>query len=259
MKIGTWNVNSIRMRLERAKALLLRQQPDVLCLQELKLGGDAFPAPEFATLGYESAVFGQAGRNGVAILSRGAPADVRRGFPGDPAPEQARVVSATVDGIGLVNVYVVNGRAVGTPDYAAKLRWLDALSGWVRAEHVPRDPLLVLGDFNVAPEDLDVHEPERWRGQNLCSEPERERIRALLDWGLVDLVRLHHQGPGPFTYWDYREGAFHRGWGLRIDLALATRPVADRCTEIWVERDERKPTFGEGKPSDHAPLWITLR
>jgi exodeoxyribonuclease-3 len=104
-----------------------------------------------------------------------------------------------------------------------------------------------------------VHDPEKWRGLKLASEPERERIRALLSWGLVDLMRLHHDGPGPFTYWDYRAGAFHRGWGLRLDLALGTRPVADRCTDVWVERDERKPTFGEGKPSDHAPVILTLR
>lgn len=258
MKIVTWNVNSIRMRLERAKALLVRHQPDLLCLQELKVTTETFPTHEFTAMGYECVVLGQPGRNGVAILSREPLTEVERGFVGDPAPEQARVVSGSLDGLRVVNVYVVNGRFVGAPEYALKLRWLDALSEWLRTNHRQVDPLLVVGDFNIAPEDVDVHDPEIWRGQNLCTEPERQRIRELLEWGLVDLARLHHGGPGPFTYWDYREGAFHRGWGLRLDLALATKPVAERCTDIWVERDERKPTFGEGKPSDHAPLLLDL-
>lgn len=259
MKIVTWNVNSIKMRLPRTKALLKRHAPDVLCLQELKVNEEAFPAEELESLSYRSEVFGQPGRNGVAILSRGPLTSVARGFPDDPAAEQARVLSGSDGGIRLVNVYVVNGVAVGAPQYELKLRWLDALSAWLRSAHDPSDPLLVIGDFNVTPEDADVHDPEKWRGLNLASEPERERIRGLLDWGLVDLMRLHHEGPGPFTFWDYRAGAFHRGWGLRLDLALATKPVADRCTDVWVERDERKPTFGEGKPSDHAPVIVTLR
>lgn len=259
MKVITWNVNSIRMRLARTKALLRRHEPDVLCLQELKMAEEAFLAEEFASLGYRSAVFSHAGRDGVAILSTEPLTDVTRGFAGDPAPDQARVLSGSVAGIRIVNLYVVNGVAVGTPQYDLKLRWLDALSAWLRSEQEPSDPILAVGDFNVTPEDADVHDPEKWRGLNLASEPERERIRALLSWGLVDLMRLHHDGPGPFTYWDYRAGAFHRGWGLRLDLALGTRPVADRCTDVWVERDERKPTFGEGKPSDHAPVILTLR
>lgn len=230
----------------------------MLCLQELKVTRQTFPAQEFAALGYRSVVFGQPGRNGVGILSREPLTQVERGFPGDPAPQDSRVVSGSLDGLRVVNLYVVNGRFVGAPEYALKLRWLDAVSEWLRSEHDPSDPLLVLGDFNVAPQDIDVHDPAKWRGQNLCTEAERERIRGLLEWGLVDLVRQHHPGPGPFTYWDYREGAFHRGWGLRLDLALGTKPVADRCTDTWVERDERKPTFGEGKPSDHAPLFLDL-
>jgi exodeoxyribonuclease-3 len=258
MKIVTWNVNSIRMRCARAQQLLVRHAPDLLCLQELKVADQEFPAAEFEELGYRVVLHGQAGRNGVAMLSRAPLSDVARGFPGDPLPEQARVVSAMLDGIRVVDVYVVNGRAVGTPEYELKLRWLDALVSWLSTEHDPGGPLLVVGDFNVAPEDRDVHDPARWRGLNLCSDPERERIKALLEWGFVDLMRLHEAGPGPFTWWDYREGAFHRGWGLRLDLTLGTPPVADRCTDVTVERDERKPTFGEGKPSDHAPVIVTL-
>jgi exodeoxyribonuclease III len=258
VRITTWNVNSIKMRLARTRALLVRHEPDVLCLQELKVTEEAFPSAEFEAVGYRSAVLGQAGRNGVAILSRRPLTDVTCGFPGDPAPEQARVVSGTVDGVRLVNVYVVNGVAVGAPQYELKLRWLDAFTAWLRSTYGPAERLVVAGDFNVTPADVDVHNPQRWRGRNLASEPERARLRALQAWGLVDLTRLHHPGPGPFTFWDYRAGAFDRGWGLRLDLVLATSPVAERCTGVWVDRDERSATSGEGKPSDHAPLTVDL-
>jgi exodeoxyribonuclease-3 len=190
VKLVTWNVNSVKMRLARTKGVLLRHGPDVLALQELKASAERFPSAEFQELGYRVAVHGQAGRNGVALLSRGSITDVADGFSGDPVPDQARVVAATIDGVRIVNLYVVNGRAVGTTDYELKLRWLDAFGAWIRAEHDPGDPLLVVGDFNVAPEDRDVHDPTRWRGSNLCSEAERERVGALLDWGLVDLLRV---------------------------------------------------------------------
>jgi exodeoxyribonuclease III len=258
LRIVTWNVNSIRMRLARARQLLVRQAPDLLCLQELKVAEDAFPAADLGELGYRAAVHAQAGRNGVAILSRAPLDDVANGFPGDPLPEQARVVAGTLDGLRVIDVYVVNGKAVGTPEYEQKLAWLDALVAWLRTELEAHERCIIVGDFNVAPDDRDVHDPDRWRGSNLCSDPERDRIRALLDLGFVDLMRVHEPGPGPFTWWDYREGAFHRGWGLRLDLAFGTRQIADRCTGVVVERDERKPTFGEGKPSDHAPVIVTL-
>ena len=201
---------------------------------------------------------GQAGRNGVAVLSRMQLTDVACGFADDPVPEQARVLSVTGGGMRVVNVYVVNGREVGTPEYELKLRWLDAFTTWLRNTNQAASPLLVVGDFNIAPDDRDVYDPDAWRGRNLCSEPERRRVRALLHWGLTDLGRAGHPGPGPYTFWDYRQGAFHRGWGLRIDLALATAPVAARYAACTVDRDERKPTAGEGRPSDHAPLIITL-
>jgi exodeoxyribonuclease-3 len=157
-----------------------------------------------------------------------------------------------------VNLYAVNGKEVGDEAYAVKLAWFDALASWLGADVDPREPLLMVGDFNVAPADRDVHDPGRWRGRNLASEPERARIRALLDWGLIDLLREHVEGPGPFSFWDYRAGAFHRGWGLRIDLALGTAPVAARCRRVEIDREERKPTAGEGKPSDHAPVIVDL-
>ena len=258
MKIITWNVNSVHTRLPRLIALLARHQPDVVCLQEIKTTAEAFPADEIAAAGYQAAVHGEGGRNGVAVLARGPMTDVVPGFAGDPVPEQARVLSVTADGLRVVCVYVVNGKETAAPEYELKLRWLDALTGWLRETEQPTAQLIVAGDFNVTPDDRDVYDPEAWRGRNLASEPERARIRALLDWGLTDLARAHNPGPGPFTFWDYRAGAFHRGWGLRIDLALATAPVAARCTSVVVDRDERKPTFGEGKPSDHAPLIVSL-
>jgi exodeoxyribonuclease-3 len=258
MKVVTWNVNSIRTRIERVLALLERQRPDLLCLQETKVGDDEFPAREIAAVGYRCELFGQKGYNGVALLSRQPLSRVERGFAGDPAPDQARVIAGDLAGVKVVNLYVVNGESVGSEKYRLKLEWLDRLLAWLAATQRPAEPLLVLGDFNVAPEDRDVHDPELWRGQNLVSEPERERLRALLAWGLVDLLRRKSQEGGLFTWWDYRMGAFHRGWGLRIDLALGTAPVAQRLISVEIDRNERKPTAGPGKPSDHAPVVVTL-
>jgi exodeoxyribonuclease-3 len=260
VRLVTWNVNSIRQRLPRLLALLDRHEPDVVCLQETKVEDAAFPAMELLAAGYESASFGQRAYNGVAIVSRSGLQDVRTGFDGDPVPEQSRVVSALVDGVCVVCVYVVNGKAVGDPAYETKLAWLDALGAWLASSFDPGEPLVVCGDFNVTPDDRAVWDPELWRGQNLASEPERERLRSLGDWGLVDLAqRAAGEEVPPFTFWDYTAGAFHKGWGLRIDLALATEPLAARLDSAVVDRNERKPTAGEGKPSDHAPLVVTFR
>jgi exodeoxyribonuclease III len=260
VKLVTWNVNSIRPRTPRLLALLRRHDPDVVCLQETKVEDERFPAMEIAADGFDVVPFGQRTYNGVAILSRDRMEDEKRGFDGDPIPEQSRVLSCRIGDLRIVCVYVVNGRAIGTDAYETKLRWLDALHGWLEATQDPSEPLVVCGDFNVTPDDRDVWDPDLWRGQNLASEPERERVRALLDWGLVDLGRTAAGDvSGPFTFWDYTAGAFHKGWGLRLDLVLASMPVADRLESVFVERDERKPTFGEGKPSDHAPVIVTLR
>jgi len=258
MKIITWNVNSLRARLERTKALLLRHAPDVLCLQETKVTDDDFPFAEFEAIGYSAISLGQRAYNGVAILSREPPSDVRRGFPGDPIPEQSRAISASVGGLRVVNLYVVNGKSVEHADYQLKLSWLDAVDAWLCETADPSRPLIVVGDFNVTPADIDVHDPEAWRGQNLCSEPERERLNGLLGGGLTDVFRHLYPTDQRFTWWDYRNGAFHKNLGLRIDLALATSPVAARCISVEVDREERKPSTGEGKPSDHAPVIVTL-
>jgi exodeoxyribonuclease III len=260
MKLVTWNLNSIRQRLPRLLAVLARHGPDVVCLQETKVEDDVFPVEAVVEAGYGALSFGQRAHNGVAILAKAPIEDAERGFASDPVPEQSRVLSATVAGRRIVCVYAVNGQAVGSPAYRTKLEWFEAFQGWLERSADPTSSLMVCGDFNVTPDDRDVWDPELWRGRILASEPERERVRGLLDWGLVDLGRAAAGDvTGPFTYWDYTAGAFHKGWGLRLDLGLATQPVAGGLDAVTVDRNERKPTAGEGKPSDHAPVIVTLR
>jgi exodeoxyribonuclease-3 len=259
VRLVTWNVNSIKQRLPRLLAMIQRHEPDVVLLQETKIEDVHFPTMELVAAGYECATFGQRAYNGVAVLSRVGLKDVRYGFEGDPAPEQSRVISATAGDLTVVGVYVINGKAVGDPAYELKLTWLAALRSWLAATFDPDDPLVMAGDFNIAPDDRDVWDPELWRGSNLASEPEREALAAIRGWGLTDLGRqAAGDVQGPFSYWDYTAGAFHKGWGLRIDLALGTVPVSERLESVTVDRDERKPTYGEGKPSDHAPVIVTL-
>jgi exodeoxyribonuclease-3 len=259
VRFVTWNVNSVKQRLPRLLAMIERHEPDVVLIQETKVEDVQFPTMELVAAGYECAAFGQRAYNGVAILSRVGLKDIRTGFDGNPAPEQARVVSAVAGDVAVASVYVINGKAVGDPACELKLAWLAALRTWVSSTFDPDAPLLIAGDFNVAPDDRDVWDADLWEGMNLASEPERAAVAALQEWGLTDLGRAAAGDvPGPFTYWDYTAGAFHKGWGLRIDLALGTAPVAERLESVTVDRDERKPTYGEGKPSDHAPVIVTL-
>jgi len=259
LKLATWNVNSIKARLPRLLAFLEREVPDVVCLQETKTIDEDFPRAELAAAGYESVFHGAPTYNGVAILARDGLAEVSVGFPGDPIPAEPRIISACTGGLRVVCAYVVNGKEVGNPSYDTKLVWLDALTAWIAEAFDPGDQMVLAGDFNICPDDRDVYDPVAWRGRNLCSEPERQRLGALLGWGFTDLGRAHAgEAQGPWTFWDYRSGAFHRGWGLRIDLALGTAPVAERLSEVRVDREERKLTSGEGKPSDHAPVVVVL-
>lgn len=254
MKITTWNINSVRARLDRALAWLDAHRPDLLCLQETKVTDDLFPEEEFKKLGYHCAFAGQKSYNGVALLARQPLEEVEVGFSGDPLPEQMRVISAVFAGLRVYNLYVPNGSAVGTDKYDTKLLWLDRLQDHLRARHTVKEPLMLCGDYNIAPEDRDVHDPQRWRGKVLCSEPERSRFRDLLSWGLVDALRMHHPEPGHFTWWDYRMGGFRRNLGLRIDHFLVSRPLSERITDVLIDREER----GGDKPSDHAPVTAVL-
>ena len=254
MKIVTWNVNSIRARLEKVLEWTAANAPDALCLQETKVVDDDFPRDAFADLGYGVLTYGQPTYNGVAILHRGEASDVRRGFD-DGAEEdpQARILRATVAGVRLVDVYVPNGESVGSDKYEYKLAWLARLRAMLAAQEDLAGPLVLLGDFNVAPEDRDVHDPDAWRGQVLFSDPERDALRALFALGLEDVLRRHHQDEGIYSWWDYRRLAFQKREGLRIDLVLATPPVAARSQDCVVDKDARR---GKGT-SDHAPVVLT--
>jgi exodeoxyribonuclease-3 len=254
MKVASWNVNSIKARRERLLNWLSKHAPDVLCLQELKTEGEGMPTAEIEALGYHCASFGQRTYNGVAILSKQPLEDVRTGLDdGDPDPE-ARLIAARTYGLSVLCCYVPNGQTIDSDKYQYKLRWLDRLEAYLARHHSPSEPLIVCGDFNIAPEDRDCCDPAEWANSVLCHEAVRERFRWLLAWGLVDTFRLHDQEPGKFSWWDYRMLAFPKGKGLRIDLVLATRPLAERCVGAGIDRNERKGKL----PSDHAPVFVEL-
>lgn len=258
MRVATWNVNGVKPRLERLLALLERESPDVVCLQEVKVIEEGFPRLELAAAGYDALVHGQRAYNGVAILAREPMVEIGRGFEANPVPDEARVIAARVAGITVVSLYVINGKQVGDIAFDNKLAFLDALRAWIGATFDPDEPLLICGDFNVAPDDRDVWDPVAWEGQCHFTDAEHDRLHALSAWGLADLFRLHVPDAGLFTWWDYRAGNFHKKLGLRIDLMLGTEPLATRCTEVRIDRNERRPTAGPGAPSDHAPVIATF-
>jgi exodeoxyribonuclease-3 len=255
VRLVTWNVNSLKARLFRVEEWLARWQPDVLCLQETKLADGAFPTLAFSALGYEVAHHGEGRWNGVAIASRVGLEDVTEGFDDDEAADpEARVLWATCGGVRVATCYVPNGRAVGHEHYEYKLRWLGRLRACLDQRHDPAEPLVVCGDFNIAPTDLDVYDPAAFVGDTHVTEPERAALADLTDWGLVDVFRRHHEVGGLFSWWDYRAGNFHKGKGMRIDLVLATKELAESSTFALVDRNARK-----GKaPSDHAPVIVDL-
>ncbi|MDE3064989.1 MAG: exodeoxyribonuclease III [Acidobacteriota bacterium] len=247
MIVVTWNVNSLTARWPRVESWILERSPDVLLIQETKQTDAKFPFQGLAALGYDAAHYGQGQWNGVAVVSRVGLEDVTRGF-GDGDPE-ARLIGATCGPLRVYSCYVPNGRALDDPHYRYKLEWLAKLRD-VAAARDPSVPLLVGGDFNVAPTDLDCYDPSAFVGATHVSEPERAALRAIEDVGLVDVTRALHPGEAIYSWWDYRNGAFHRGWGLRIDMLYADRALAARVTSSYVDRDARK---GE-RPSDHAPV-----
>jgi exodeoxyribonuclease III len=253
MRIVTWNVNSVRMRLTHLLGWLDKHRPDVLCLQETKIPDEGFPRMEIESMGYAIETHGQKAYNGVAIISRLPMENVVRGF-GDLDDVQKRVIAATVGGIRIMSMYVPNGQSTQSAKYVAKLEWLDHFLRILSERHRPDEPLLLCGDFNIAPEDRDVHDPKRWRGKILCSEPERAKFRAFLGWGLHDAVRVKTEEGGFYTWWDYRLSGFRRNWGLRLDHFLISLPLTGRVHEIWVDREVR----GMDRPSDHAPVVLEL-
>lgn len=254
MKIATWNVNSLKVRLPQLLDWLAASAPDVVCLQETKLEDANFPRAEIEAAGYQVAFSGQKTYNGVALLARGeAPADVVCGNPHFP-DEQKRLIAGTVHGVRVVCAYIPNGQAVGSDKYAYKLAWLAALERWLGEELAAHPQLALAGDFNIAPEDRDVHDPAAWAGQILCSDPERTAFQRLQALGLQDSFRLFEQPAKSFSWWDYRMLGFQKNQGLRIDHILLSAPLAARCTAAGIDREMRK----RERPSDHAPVTAEI-
>lgn len=249
MKLATWNVNSLKVRLPHLLEFLGRHSPDAMCLQETKCEDASFPASAIEAAGYRWVHDGQKTYNGVAIVSREEPENVSRGIPGF-ADLQKRVIAADVGGVRVVSVYCPNGQSVGSDKYDYKLRWFGALAGWLEGELSPGRPVAVLGDYNVAPEDRDVHDPEAWRGQVLTSDAERDALRRLVDLGFRDAFRLFEQPEKSFSWWDYRMNAFRRKMGLRIDLILASDALTKSCSSCTIDSEPRR----NERPSDHAPV-----
>jgi len=254
VRIATWNVNSLKARLARVEEWIDYARPDVLCMQETKLADTAFPSMAFSALGYESASHGEGRWNGVAILSRVGLEKVERGLGGPADDQGARLVAATCGGVRVVSVYIPNGREVASVHYEAKLAWLGELRAYLERTAKPTDDVAVCGDFNVAPDDRDVYDPAAFVGETHVTEAERQGVRALEEWGLVDSFRLCHAEDQLFTWWDYRAGNFHKHMGLRIDLVMLSRSLAERVRYALVDRNARK-----GKqPSDHAPVFVDI-
>ena len=253
MRLATWNVNSLKVRLPQVLDWLKLHQPDVLCLQETKLEDANFPAPDLQAAGYQVLCSGQKTYNGVAILSRDAAHEALAEIPGYSDP-QKRVLAATIGGLRVICLYVPNGQSVDSDKYRYKLDWLAAATAWLKQELAANPRLAVAGDYNIAPEDRDVHDPKAWEGQVLVSAPERKAFQDLLAIGLKDSFRLFEQPANSYTWWDYRMHAFRRKMGLRIDHILLAESLAPACRTCSVDVEPRKSE----RPSDHAPVWADL-
>jgi exodeoxyribonuclease III len=253
MKIASWNINSLRKRQDRLFAWLEATKPDVVCLQETKCPDELFPALALQAVGYRSAYHGEKSYNGVAILAKTELHSIRSSLCDEVVDPQARVIAATIDHLRVFSIYAPNGQAVGSPAYQYKLHWYRRLRDCVAKEKSA--DVVVCGDFNVAPEDIDVYDPDLWRGAIMCSDGERAAFRELCNIGLRDTLRIHHQESEVFSWWDYQMRAFEKNRGLRIDAILASEGPAERCTAAGIDREMRK-----GKePSDHAPVWAEFR
>jgi exodeoxyribonuclease-3 len=253
LKIASWNVNSLRVRLPHLLDWLRANPVDVIGLQELKLQDEQFPLAELEALGYRAAINGQKTYNGVALLSRLPMDDVVRDMPGY-GDDHKRLIAATIGGVRVISAYVPNGQAVGTEKYAYKLRWLHAFTEYLHGELARHERVAIVGDYNIAPADADVHDPIYWEGRVLCSEPERAAFRALLALGLADAFALFPRPEQSFTWWDYRQFAFRRNLGLRIDHVLLSLALSEKCASFQIDTAPRRLE----RPSDHAPVVVNL-
>jgi len=255
MLLASWNVNSITVRLPLVLAWLKKVKPDIFCMQETKIPDDKFPREEFENAGYQCEYFGEPAYNGVAIISRHPIENVQRGFVQEEEPQAKRFIEGTVGQLRVLNAYIPNGQLVGSEKYLYKMRWLGSLSQHLKSRHDPSKPLVLVGDFNIAPEDRDVYKPEEVSGSIMCSENERKSLAHLKEWGFHDVFRKHNSASGEFTWWDYRMGAFRRNMGMRIDHIWATEPAAQACIRAWIDKDPRK----EERPSDHVPVMAQFK
>jgi exodeoxyribonuclease-3 len=249
MKIATWNVNSLKVRLPQVLDWLATSQADILCLQETKTTDENFPADEIAAAGYHVVFSGQKTYNGVAIISKKEAGDIITDVAGLDDP-QRRILGTTIGGVRVLNLYVVNGQEVGSEKYAHKLHWLDRVTDHISEQLQQHERFVVLGDFNIAPDDRDVYDPEAWHERILCSTPEREALQKILDLGLADTFRLFDQEEQSYSWWDYRAAGFRRNRGLRIDLLLASKALADNCRTCSIDKEPRRLE----RPSDHTPV-----
>ena len=249
LKVASWNVNSLNVRLPHVLAWCDVASPDILALQETKLTDDRFPVNELLEAGYQSVYSGQKTYNGVAILSREPATDIVTDIDGLEDP-QRRILAATIGGLRIIDLYVVNGSEVGSEKFAYKLHWLEQVTRWIETEMQCHEKVIVLGDFNIAPDDRDVHDPELWRGKILCSEQEREALQGILRLGLTDTFRQFEQEEKTWSWWDYRMAAFRRNMGLRIDLVLASAALSEVCSAAYIDKEPRR----QDRPSDHAPV-----
>jgi len=254
MKIATWNVNSLKVRLPHVLDWLAVADPDVLCLQETKLTDENFPGEEINAAGFHVIYSGQKTYNGVAIISKQEASDVITDVPGLDDP-QRRILGATIDGIRVLNLYVVNGQEVGSEKFAYKLEWLSKVTDYIEDQLKKHELFVTLGDFNIAPDDRDVHDPAEWKERILCSTPEHNALQHILDLGLEDTFRLFEQAEKSFSWWDYRAAAFRRNMGLRIDLILASKALSEKCTGCQIDKEPRQLE----RPSDHTPVYAVFR
>ena len=249
MKIATWNVNSLKVRLPQVLDWLTAAEPDVLCLQETKLTDENFPREDIENAGYHVVYSGQKTYNGVAIISRHEPAEIETDIPGLDDP-QRRILCATINGVRILNLYVVNGQEVGSEKYDHKLFWLGKVGDYIGTQLKAHEHFVSVGDFNIAPQDRDVYDPEAWHERILCSTPERQALQAILDLGLSDVFRKFDQEENSYSWWDYRAAAFRRNMGLRIDLILSSQALTDSCTACYIDKEPRRLE----RPSDHTPV-----